>query len=393
MENKIKRVYLMPEIWATVTQSQVFGWLETQKSIGFSADLISFSSNTQKDINRKDIEERIDGEFFQYKSKPMFVQDVFVLLVLLKYYRNHSKNNDKIIFHTRIQTIGFILSIINLLPKARVILDARAAVIEEMLFVNANNNSFKYKLKLLRSKHSEKLLIKKANKVVCVSEALKNYYINKYNLKSPDKFIVIPGAADENDFQINPNLRSLMRDKLGLPQNSNVVIYSGRLEMKWEVPEHIFEVFGELKTKNPNLKLIILTPDMDLAKEISSNYEKIANDIVIANASYKEVNAYLNAADWGLLLREDIPMNNVASPTKYAEYLLTGLNIIISKGVHDFAAFTKKFELGLIVEELKLNEVELHNYKNNPTKVRELGKDYFSKKAFHSVYKEVFETI
>ena len=42
----------------------------------------------------------------------------------------------------------------------------------------------------------------------------------------------------------------------------------------------------------------------------------------------KEVYKYLNAADVAFLLRDDVVLNRVASPTKLAEYMFCGLPII-----------------------------------------------------------------
>ena len=65
-------------------------------------------------------------------------------------------------------------------------------------------------------------------------------------------------------------------------------------------------------------------------------------------AAYHEVNSYLNAADAGFLLREQSPLNEVASPTKFAEYCLTGLPVIMQNTVKD--AFEMARSLGNLIE-------------------------------------------
>ena len=65
-------------------------------------------------------------------------------------------------------------------------------------------------------------------------------------------------------------------------------------------------------------------------------------------AAYHEVNSYLNAADAGFLLREQNPLNEVASPTKFAEYCLTGLPVIMQNTVKD--AFEMARSLGNLIE-------------------------------------------
>ena len=48
-----------------------------------------------------------------------------------------------------------------------------------------------------------------------------------------------------------------------------------------------------------------------------------------------EFNDFLNAADFGFILRERNKINRVACPTKFAEYCLTGLPVIIGDAVPD----------------------------------------------------------
>jgi hypothetical protein len=46
-----------------------------------------------------------------------------------------------------------------------------------------------------------------------------------------------------------------------------------------------------------------------------------------------EINDFLSAADFGFILRERNKISRVAFPTKFAEYCLTGLPVIIGDAV------------------------------------------------------------
>ncbi len=70
--------------------------------------------------------------------------------------------------------------------------------------------------------------------------------------------------------------------------------------------------------------------------------------IRVIEAAYHEVNSYLNAADAGFLLREKNLLNEGASPTKFAEYCLTGLAVIMENTVKD--AFDMARTLGNLIE-------------------------------------------
>ena len=93
--------------------------------------------------------------------------------------------------------------------------------------------------------------------------------------------------------------------------------------MKWEIPDKIFEFFKDLITKDSNFKLFLATPDVDMAMDFIREYG-VEGSVQVKKLEFEEVNRYLNAADIGILIREDIVMNNVASPTKFAEYLMAG---------------------------------------------------------------------
>ena len=54
--------------------------------------------------------------------------------------------------------------------------------------------------------------------------------------------------------------------------------------------------------------------------------------------------------DVGLLLRDDLPVNRVASPTKFAEYCLCGLPVLTTPYVGDFSEYVRQFSLGYQVD-------------------------------------------
>jgi glycosyltransferase involved in cell wall biosynthesis len=118
----------------------------------------------------------------------------------------------------------------------------------------------------------------------------------------------------------------------------------------------------------------------------------------IINSPFAEVNRFLNASDIALLLREDIPMNNVASPTKFAEYLMSGLPTIISKGVYDFAETIYTTNFGIVIEDYQHIEDQefnmIYNLKDlNRENIALWAKMNLSKEKFISQYVKFFYEI
>ncbi len=396
-EDKIKRFYIMPEVWVTVTQSQVFNWIKLVNEQGLSTDCISITDkkNSQEDVRK--IEESIQGKFIQvHDFKRLLVSDIYTFLVLFKYYLKNVFKYDKIIFQTRIG-IGTSYFILNWLPKVKLIFEARGAGNEETAHSNVGKKkNLKANIKNAFSEKNEKYLLTKSDKIICVSEALKDYYINKFKMKR-DVFTVFPGAADSDYFYYNETLRTQLRAELSLNNKDVLVVYSGRLEMKWEIPDKIFEFFADLHKKNNNFKLLLLTPDIDLAKEFIDKFG--FNKIVyVRESSFKDVNKYLNGSDVGLLLRENIVMNNVASPTKFAEYLMAGLPVIISHSIFDFAKNIDDTKFGVVVKGLdEIMEDELVKLNKSllvdRLKISNWGASNLSKEVFIKRYIQVLKNI
>jgi len=397
-KNSIKRLYIMPEVWETVTQSQVFNWITLINGNGISTDCLSITSEKIGNEKVKEIEKSISGEFIQIKSRLMLIGDIFLILFLLKYYFKNKNRYKKIVFQTRLSSIGLTFYLLNvLLPKAKFIFESRAAGNEERkLREKEKNMNLKLRIKGSYFELSEQLMVTESDRIFCVSNSLKEYYINKYNLIDSN-FTVFPGAADSNLFYLDKRLRTEVRKEFKLKDDEILVVYSGRLEKKWEIPDKIITFFNDLYAINSKFKLLLITPDINLAKNLIHQYE-LKEISFIRKVDLNEVNKYLNGADIGLLLREDIPMNNVASPTKFAEYLMSGLPVIISHGIHDFSNVIRNSRYGVVVNNLdgislkeytKLsNSLEIEN-----VKIATWGKNKLSKKTFIKKYIESLKSI
>jgi len=61
---------------------------------------------------------------------------------------------------------------------------------------------------------------------------------------------------------------------------------------------------------------------------------------------HEDMPAYLSAADVGLVARIDSPINRVSSPTKIAEYLATGLPVLMTVGIGECDVWVKQNHLG-----------------------------------------------
>lgn len=91
-----------------------------------------------------------------------------------------------------------------------------------------------------------------------------------------------------------------------------------------------------------NARFLFLSKDRLDDNKVKTLYVNLYGKVQVRSVSNEDVYKYLNASDFGILFRDDVIMNNVASPSKFAEYVLCGLPTIISKGVGDFQNYANK---------------------------------------------------
>ena len=349
------RYYLMPEVWATVTESQVFGWVRLANDSGFTTHCLSILDFRKylrnRRIDKRKIASQLGGRFRQIPiiANASIAIDIQVFVVLLMIWLKEFLVVDKLVFQSRMSAISYALSWIRRFPKVRVIFDSRGADVEELRYIEGGRDSWRAKVRLYLTLLHEQKAVRSADRVFVVSEQLLEYHLRKGKDLSKHKIVVVPGAADRNSFFFEQSLRDRCRRDLTL-QDEIVLVYSGGLAQKWAVPDKLFELLQAVRSHIDNVILLVLTPDVDIGTSLRKKYGLSEKEALVTRARYQDVNKYLNAGDIGLLLRENDPTNTNASPTKFSEYLLCGLPVIISSSVTDFAAFVRQQQVGYVLE-------------------------------------------
>ena len=160
-----------------------------------------------------------------------------------------------------------------------------------------------------------------------VTEELRD--VRKFKKRKKEN-VVIPCAANEEFFFYDKFLREKTREQLRYSRENTVFVYSGSLASYQCFPETI-KLFSSLSEINPNYRLLVLTPFKDAALRLLVSLSKDIYEV--KTCSLLQINAYLNAADIGFLIRKSMKTNWVASPTKFAEYMLAGLQILTTEAI------------------------------------------------------------
>ncbi len=151
---------------------------------------------------------------------------------------------------------------------------------------------------------------------------------------------VIPCLAPEAEFFFDPALRARVRAELAIAPEEAVYIYSGSL-IAYQRFDETVAMFRDVLAAGQKARLIVLTPEVERARQVYNGLP--AGSVICKSVTHAEVNGYLNAADFGVLLRDSSPVNFVAFPTKFAEYAMTGLRIVMKEAPPSCVEVAREF--------------------------------------------------
>ncbi|MCT7551042.1 glycosyltransferase [Aliarcobacter butzleri] len=193
----------------------------------------------------------------------------------------------------------------------------------------------------------ERLSLNISDRHIFVSDYMVNFYKEKYKIKSKN-YVVIPCSSD--------------LIYTGVEKIKNSFCYIGGLS-KWQKIGEALKIYSDIQNKLDNSEFHLITRDIEQAKVIIDKYENIKSKIKIYSLdNRKEIEETLSKMEFGFLLREDVPVNNVSSPIKLAEYLSCDVNVIISDSVYSYASYIKDYKAGIVVDKnFNLNQIPKYN--------------------------------
>lgn len=159
---------------------------------------------------------------------------------------------------------------------------------------------------------------------------------------------VVGCCVDTERFGFDPAVRAARRAELSFGDKF-VVCYCGSMA-RYQRPDAVAAAFAAIRRVMPDAHMFALSGDAGPFVEHLQRAGVGTEDITVRSAPHEQVGAYLMAADLGLLLRENSMTNLVASPVKFAEYLRSGLPVMLTPYVGDFSAFVTSMGCGAVVE-------------------------------------------
>lgn len=220
---------------------------------------------------------------------------------------------------------------------------------------------------------------------LAVSEELVRYWGREFDFHA-GSYVVIPCTLGQSFLGPLPEQTDadVFRKELGFGPTDVVFVYSGS-SAGWQSFSLLLQLLGPLFTQNPSYRILFLTKE--LSPEIM-NASGFKDRIVQRWLPENEVRRALSACDYGLILRESSITNQVASPVKFAEYLSSGLALLISEGIGDYSAFVKEHACGKVWTGPAAGSGLTRLTREERVRLNKLALDYFSKPVYKQQYQK-----
>jgi starch synthase len=305
----------------------------------------------------------------KYISKTSFLTTFSYQINLYHALIKAIKKDTPDMIYCRASQFLFVPSMISKKFNIPIFYEVNGQLIEEVRQIN-KNIFFRALLFLRIFNMIEAFNIKVASGLIVVSQGIKDYFINTYNVY-PEKIAVISNAVNTDKFKPLDCLDA--RKELDLDTKKIYIGYVGSVH-SWQGLNFVAESVPLTISKRKNIKFLIVGDGGDV--EWISTYIKENNleeYLELRSAlSHNMVPTYINAMDICLSYPLKI-RGNAASPFKVYEYLACGKPVVVS----DIAGISEEFGDAVIYAEAEspqslsetllalIDDMELRKEKSN----------------------------
>jgi hypothetical protein len=207
----------------------------------------------------------------------------------------------------------------------------------------------------------EKEVVIKSDFRVAVSEQLIKFWRKEFNYQSKDH-VAIPCTLNKvfENLVLSEETIKKSREQIGIKNEDLLFVYSGSVA-GWQSFDILYKFVSGILDSDRKVKLLFLS---DVDPNIIKLQDEFKERVICKKVKPIEVPFYLQAADYGLLIREESLTNLVASPVKFAEYLACGLAVIISENLGDYSAFVLHNKCGYTPRTFVLNSFDKQYLRN-----------------------------
>lgn len=206
-------------------------------------------------------------------------------------------------------------------------------------YAREKNGLGKLEKKIVR--YFEPICIKKANRVITVSEGIAEEYERLYGIKDVEVIYNAPHAIQLNE---KPDI---FRMKFGIAKEKVIFLYQGKFH-KGRGIELVLQATEYLRNTNA---VLVFMGSGGLVQEVERVAETNENVYFHPEVPYEAIIQHTASADFGLLTVENICLSYYyCMPNKMFEYIQAGIPILTTN-LYDCKNLITKEHIGLVIPE------------------------------------------
>jgi glycosyltransferase involved in cell wall biosynthesis len=240
----------------------------------------------------------------------------------------------------------------------------------------------------------EKFLIKSADKVITVSNAIAEDYARLYNIPKPALVLNTPPYQEIAK-------KDIFRKELGIDKNQTIFLYQGGFSAGRGI-EILLEAFQNIQqdADNHDFQPCIVFMGYGPLEELVINTARKYDDIYFYPAVAPDVLLdYTSSADFGILFYENNCLNHdYCSPNKMFEYLMADIPVIASN-LYEMKRLVQNNNIGIVAEEntanglkeaiIKATMLDREELRKNIQKIKKIYNWEEQEKVLLTLYKEL----
>ncbi|TSC95196.1 MAG: glycosyltransferase [Parcubacteria group bacterium Licking1014_1] len=321
-------------------QSQVLPYLQGLNSAGIKFYLVSLEKNIKEAEKLSEKLENLGISWYKLKYFRFYTLGMAFNVLqcfLLVFYLIVSKKIK--IIHSRAYLPIFSVFFLKKIFGLKLIFDMRGFWPEELVDSKRIKDDSIYHKAL---KFLERKSILSSDYIVTLTPESKEIIESKYREKKL-KVVWMPTCVNEEKFT------PLKAEPLTGFDNKFIIVYAGSLWSFYDMPSQI-DFFNILKTKIPNAHFLILGNNKpEELREIFKQKGVKEDDYTIISLKSEDVPKYLLGSNLGISFRYDFYSQKAAFPTKLAEYLISGLPVVINSNSDYIEKFVRSNKVGVVV--------------------------------------------
>ena len=204
--------------------------------------------------------------------------------------------------------------------------------------------------------------IEKSDYTTCLTYHAKREMHSWKNIShQPIPIEVIPCSVDLTLFDplhIDHALKERLKAELKISDEDFIVSYLGSIG-GWYLTDEMMQFCRTLLNKIPATKFFFISPHRhEIILQAAAKFGIPADKIIVKNGLRHEVPALLSFSDYSLFFIKPCYSKISSSPTKHGEIMAMGIPVITNAGVGDVEEITMKYNAGIVIKNLTLDEYE-----------------------------------